>query len=234
MLKLEHVKKYYRVPALINGKTRSIAKNRRVILDDINLEIKKGDIVAVTGKSGCGKSTLLNVIAGLTPPSQGKVYFNDRRMFYFLDFMPAIIRNLRIGFIFQTFQLLNNETVRQNVLLPAMVNGSVGRKTFKHMDELLDKLGILEYKKTRVGTLSGGQKQRVAIARALINDPYLVMADEPTANLDQQTSHEIFDILEELAKKQDKAILIVTHKDYMLERAGRIFGIENAKLKEMQ
>jgi len=219
MLKLEGVDKVYKIA----GKTKQI-------LQRVDLDLKEGEIAAVTGKSGCGKTTMLNIIAGLTPPSHGKLYFMGKRIVYFLDLMPSWIRNRKIGFIFQTFKLINEETVASNILLPARIRGHAGKNERMRMDSLLERLGIAEYKNMRAGLLSGGQKQRVAIARALINNPPLILADEPTANLDKATSLEIFHILETLAVDEKKAILIVTHKDYMLQRAERVFDMIDGKL----
>lgn len=219
MLKLEGIEKFYR----ISGK-------KCVILDKVDLEIKAGEIVAITGKSGCGKTTLLNVIAGLTTPSKGRVFYDNRRMHYFLDILPSYIRNRRIGFIFQTFKLLFTETVASNILAPARIKGVVDKAVRKQMDMLLEKLGISEHKKSITGILSGGQKQRVAIARAMINNPQLILADEPTANLDKETSTAIFKVIYDFAKKENKAILIVTHKDYMLKKANRVYSMKDGKI----
>jgi putative ABC transport system ATP-binding protein len=223
MLKLIDIEKSYR----ISGK-------KKIILHKLNLEINAGEIIAITGKSGCGKTTLLNIIAGLTSPSKGRVIFEGKRMFYPFDIMPAFIRNRRVGFIFQTFRLLYNETVASNVLLPARIKGIVNRATVLRMEELLARLEIPEYRKSIAGVLSGGQKQRVAIARALINDPSLILADEPTANLDMQTSVEIFKVLEQFARDENKAVLIVTHKDYMLKHADRVYSMKDGVLEDLR
>ncbi len=233
MLKLEGIKKWYRVPSMKGGRPHWILKERKTIVQDISLELNAGEIVAITGKSGCGKTTLLNIIAGLTPPSEGRVTFKNRRMFYLLDIMPSLVRNLEMGFIFQTFQLLNSETVRTNVLMPALIAGSIDKETMKRLDSLLERLGMSEFKNTTVGLLSGGQKQRVAIARALINNPSLILGDEPTANLDKTTSKEIFGILQEVAVKEHRAVLMVTHDDTMIKKANRSFLIEESRMKEL-
>ena len=220
MLKLSNISKYY-----------WIAGRRRKVLSDVNLEINPGEIIAITGKSGSGKTTLLNIIAGLTHPSHGKVHFQKHRMIYLFDWMPAHIRNRKMGFIFQIFRLLSKETVASNVLMPARIRGLVTAETHKRLDEILEKLGIAEYKHTKVAFLSGGQKQRVAIARALINNPPLILADEPTANLDKKTALEIYNILEDLAVQEKKAIIIVTHSDYMFSRAHKVWKMENGILE---
>lgn len=246
MLKVENLSKSYRIPRIPEKRKIFFFKKRKTIVDKVSLEVKQGEIVAITGKSGCGKTTLFNVIAGLTrpsafvfdqklpKPSRSKVFFDGRRIFYFFDFIPSIVRNLRMGFIFQTFQLRNNESVRENILLPARLSGEMGIKLNQRLDKILDDLGILQYKFTKVATLSGGQKQRVAIARALINDPDLILGDEPTANLDSETSDEIFAVLTRLAKEKNKAILIITHKESMLKHADRVYKMTDGQMEEIQ
>jgi ABC-type lipoprotein export system ATPase subunit len=220
MLKISGIKKNYR-----------IAGESRAVLDGIDLEVKAGEIVAIAGTSGCGKTTLLNVIAGLTGPDSGRVYINGRRVIYFLDIFSSRIRNRGIGFIFQTFRLLNEETVMANVLLPARLRGRINRRTREYVNEVLGKLKIYKYRKSKAGVLSGGQKQRVAIARALVNSPGLILADEPTANLDQRTASEIFDIIRDL-KRDGKAVLIVTHDSEMHRISDRLYFMEKGRITE--
>jgi putative ABC transport system ATP-binding protein len=218
MLKIDHLSKYYR-----------IAGKKTAILSDISLDVGQGEIVAIKGKSGSGKSTFLNVISGITHPSRGKVFLNDKKIHYFLDIFSSRVRNRHIGFIFQTFRLLPGETVLTNVLMPAMIMGHTGKSTRKYAMELLEKMGMKEFYRTRAGILSGGQKQRVAIARALINRPGLILADEPTANLDRQTSSEIGAILEGLAA-EGRAVLTVTHQDNLFKNCGRVYELKNGVL----
>jgi len=203
LLKLEEIKKYYR-----------IAGQKKEILKGVSLELGTGGIISITGPSGCGKTTLLNIISGITSPSAGKVYVNGKKLVYLFDIVPSAVRNREIGFIFQTFNLIHGETVMSNVLLPARIKGRVSRETGDYAKEILGRLKIYKYRTTRAGLLSGGQKQRVAIARALINRPSIILADEPTANLDKKTSIEIFDILADL-KDEGKSVIIITHTDYM-------------------
>ncbi len=210
-------------------KEYAAAGHKKRILDGLDLELDRGQLVSVTGKSGCGKTTLLNIIAGITYPDRGKVFINDKKIGFLFDCSLSRRRNREIGLIFQTFRLLDNESVLSNVFLPARIKGSIGKETKEYVYEILGKLRIYKYRKSRVGILSGGQKQRVAIARALVNRPSIILADEPTANLDKKTSVEIFDILEEL-KDEGKALLIVTHKEYMHKRSLRVFNLENGKL----
>ncbi len=220
MLKLSNIKKVYRIAGI-----------KKKILDGITLDVKPGELISLTGKSGSGKTTLLNIISGLAKPSFGAVYLDGRRITYFLDIMPSRMRSAKIGFVFQTFRLLPNETTRSNVLLPARILGRINRKTLDHSDDLLKKLGLIEYKYTRTALLSGGQKQRVALARAMINNPDLILADEPTANLDNETAEEINSFLLDIAGS-GKSVLVVTHNEYMFSRSNRSYVINNGKLEE--
>ncbi len=222
LLSIEHVTKRYK-----------LGDEKREVLSDLSFSIDRGQIVSISGKSGCGKSTLLNVISGIASPDSGKVSFNGRRIRYLLDFSLSRRRNREFGFIFQTFKLLDNETVLANALLPARIKGDLTRETKDYLMETLGRLRIYKFRNTRVGLLSGGQKQRVAIARALVNRPSLILADEPTANLDGKTSMEIFSILEDL-KKEGKAIILVTHEEYMFKRSDAVYFMDKGKLEEMK
>ncbi len=202
------------------------------ILNGLDLHIDRGEIISITGKSGCGKTTLLNVIAGLTSPDSGSVFFNGKRVAYGFDLSLSRRRNREMGFVFQTFKLLDDESVLSNVLLPARLRGRIESSTREYIDDILFSLNIFNFRRERVGILSGGQKQRVAIARALVNRPSLILADEPTANLDRETSREIFDILCRL-KDEGKALIIITHKDYMQSRSQRVYNMERGLLKEL-
>jgi ABC-type lipoprotein export system ATPase subunit len=213
-------------------KTFRIAGKKKQVLRNVTLQVSRGEIVAITGESGCGKSTILNIIAGLTHPDKGRLFLENRRIFFWLDLMPSWIRSRKIGLVFQTFKLVNEESVAANILLSARIRGRVNAEIKRNLKDYLQELGIAEYEKTRVSLLSGGQKQRVALARSLINNPALILADEPTANLDRKTSQEIFNVLERLAREEMKAIIIVTHKEYMLQRADRVFELKNGVLVE--
>ncbi|OHD65748.1 MAG: hypothetical protein A2176_13960 [Spirochaetes bacterium RBG_13_51_14] len=219
ILRVENISKHYRIAGV-----------KKQILGGIDFTLDGGRICSITGTSGCGKTTLLNVIAGITSPDSGTVTVNNRRMIYVLDVLASRLRNREIGFIFQTFRLLNDETVISNVLLPARIRGRLGRETRERAAEMLERLRIYRFRKMKTAVLSGGQKQRVAIARALVNRPSLILADEPTANLDKKTAREIFDILIDL-KKEGRAVLIVTHDDYMHGLSDKVYIMENGRLK---
>jgi ABC-type lipoprotein export system ATPase subunit len=221
LLKLENISKSFR-----------IAGKKTLVLNDLSFEINEGEIVSITGKSGCGKSTMLNVIAGLIKADKGKIFLREKRIRNFFDILTSRRRNREFGFIFQNFRLMNDETVKSNILLPARIRGKVNKEISLYADELMSKLNIAEYKSTKTGRLSGGQKQRVAIARALINKPSMILADEPTANLDKKTALEIFSILQSI-KKQGTAILIITHTDYMHKKSNRTYLMEDGVLKKV-
>ena len=218
ILEVRNIVKIYRIAGL---KTR--------ILNGSDLALDGGRVVCITGASGCGKTTLLNVISGIASPENGSVYINNKRMFYAFDLLASRMRNREIGFIFQTFRLLPDETVLSNVLLPARIRGLVTRQTREYVDELLSRLKIYKFRHMKSAVLSGGQKQRVAIARALVNRPNLILADEPTANLDRKTAEGILDLILDL-RREGKAVLAVTHDGYLHERSDRVYSIENGKL----
>jgi putative ABC transport system ATP-binding protein len=215
------------------SKTFRIAGEKRTVLNSINLEMDRGELISITGKSGCGKTTLLNIISGLLPPTTGEVFINSRKLRRFPDILSSRIRNREIGFIFQTFRLLNEETVLANILLPARLKGKLSADTKKYADRLLSDLGISLHKNMKAGLLSGGQKQRVAIARALINCPSLILADEPTANLDSETSGEIIEILNDL-KDEGRSVLVITHSDYMHSLSDRSYNMEDGRLLKIK
>ncbi len=214
------------------NKSYKIAGEKISVIDGLSLDVAKGEIVAITGRSGCGKTSLLNIITGITKPDSGEIFFREKKISYFSDFATSRLRNREIGQIFQTFRLLEDETVMTNVMMPARIRGSAGSQVRNYAIELLGKAGIAEYQNTKAGLLSGGQKQRVAIARAIVNRPSLILADEPDANLDIETSMDIFRLLETL-KREGKSIIIVTHKEYMLKKADRTYKMERGRLKEL-
>jgi putative ABC transport system ATP-binding protein len=210
-LKLEDVKKVF--------ESRSASAKKMVVaLDGVSFEVKRGEFVSIVGPSGSGKSTLLNVIGALDRPTSGKVFINGQDIFMFDDARLSDARSRLIGFIFQSYNLVNRMSVQENVEFPAVFSerpSSSDRRT--RALELLEILGIRDKAKQKPVDLSGGEQQRVAIARALINDPALVLADEPTGNLDTKTGREVFDLLKMLSDKFGTTVVMVTHN---LELAG--------------
>ncbi len=199
-------------------------------LRGISLEIAAGDFVAVMGQSGSGKSTLLNIIGGLDQSSRGWVQVGEHRLDKMSQTDLAIFRRDQVGFVFQFFNLVENLSVQANVELPALLSGTKSKKEIRrHSTELLERLGIADQAHKHPWELSGGQQQRVAIARAFINSPRLLLADEPTGNLDSASGKEVLDILSEF-NQQGQTILMVTHSAEDAARAGYVLFIRDGQL----
>ena len=198
MLKLENVSKFYYNKGIIaSGFTK------------VNLELKIGEFVAIIGESGSGKSTLLNVISGLDSYEEGEMYINGKETSHYQEKDFEEYRRKYIANIFQEFNLINSYTVYQNVELVLLLNGYKKHKVKKKILDIIDKVGLTKFKNTKVSKLSGGQKQRVAIARAMVKDTPIIVADEPTGNLDSESAKEIIELLKKVAK--DKLVVVVTH-----------------------
>ena len=201
------------------------------VLDEITFAINRGDFVSVIGKSGCGKSTLLYILSTMDTEYEGELYIDGELMRNRKDAHLANVRNQKIGFIFQFHYLLNEFSVLENVMLPALKLNRYTPTEIK--DRAMDKLKILGIEKEagkRANQLSGGQKQRVAIARSLINDPVIIMADEPTGNLDKRNSLIVFDIFKELAEVYNQTLLIVTHDQEFAQSTHRIIEMEDGRI----
>ena len=199
-------------------------------LQGISLEISSGDFVAVMGQSGSGKSTLLHIIGGLDQSSGGFVQVGEQRLDKMNQTDLAVFRRDQVGFVFQFFNLVENLNVQSNVELPALLSGAKNRKEIrKRSTELLERLGITDQSRKHPWELSGGQQQRVAIARAFINAPRLLLADEPTGNLDSASGNEVLDILGEF-NRQGQTILMVTHSAEAAARAGYVLFISDGHL----
>jgi putative ABC transport system ATP-binding protein len=209
-LKLENVKKVF------DSRSAS-AKKMVVALDGVSFEVKRGEFVSIVGPSGSGKSTLLNVIGALDRPTSGKAFINGQDIFLLDDARLSDVRSRLIGFIFQSYNLVNRMSVQENVEFPAIFSERPSSDSRTRALELLETLGIKDKAKQKPVDLSGGEQQRVAIARALINDPALVLADEPTGNLDTKTGREVFDLLKMLSDRFGTTVVMVTHN---LELAG--------------
>ena len=190
-------------------------------LRGLNLEIKQGEFVAIMGPSGSGKSTAVNMIGCLDIPSKGEIYLDKKNIAHLSESDLAQIRGKKIGFIFQTFNLINTLSALGNVMLPMSFQGISVEKRLKKAKELLELVGLGDRMYHRPTELSGGQQQRVAIARALANDPEVILADEPTGNLDTKTSQNVIDFLAKLRKEQKKTIIMVTHDIEIAKRAER-------------
>lgn len=202
-----------------------------IVLKEINLEIRKGEFVAITGPSGSGKSTMVNIVGALDKPSWGAVYLKNENISKMSESSLAFLRGKTIGFIFQQFNLLPTLTALQNVMLPMEVVNESESKAKERAKELLEMLGLGERMNHKPNELSGGQQQRVAIARALANDPEVILADEPTGNLDSKTGQFIMNFLGKL-NKEGKTIVLITHDIELVNYAKRIVHIKDGKIEK--
>jgi len=201
-------------------------------LDQVNLKVNAGEFVAVMGPSGCGKSTLLHLIGGLDRPTQGSVNIDGQPLAKLSDDALSQMRRRKIGFVFQFFNLIPILSSVENAALPLLLDGASPAKAKQKSIEWLKKVGLGERLASRPDQLSAGQQQRVAIARALITDPVLVLADEPTGNLDTKSSSEIADLLKQVAKDWGRAVLMVTHDPRIAGYAERIVLMRDGKIVE--
>jgi putative ABC transport system ATP-binding protein len=209
--------------------TRGLAKDYDGVhaLHDIDVEIADGEFVAVTGPSGCGKSTLLNLLGGLDRPTRGEIELAGRRVDGYSEARWALVRRSDIGFVFQFFNLIANLSVADNVELPGLLAGLSSREARTRRQELLDSLGIAEHADSAPGHLSGGQQQRVAIARALINRPRVLLADEPTGNLDSASARDVMALLRAAHDERGQTIVLVTHDARVAARADRVLAMRD-------
>ncbi len=208
------------------------AAGRVAALRGINLTIKRGEFVSIVGPSGSGKSTLLNIIGALDKPTSGKVYINGIDIFALDDSEIATMRNHLIGFIFQSYNLINRTTVLKNVALPGILGGMGGGERARRAQKLLDVLGIGDKAGYKPVNLSGGQQQRVAIARSLMNDPAIILADEPTGNLDTKTGSEVFALLKMLSTKFRRTVVMVTHNPELADATDRAIYIRDGMVEK--
>ncbi len=202
------------------------------VLKGVHITIAAGELVAIHGPSGVGKSTLLHILGTLDRPTSGTVWFAGTAVNDLREKMLSRLRNRHIGFIFQFYHLLPEFTALENVLLPAMVNGCRLKSARTRAKELLDSVGLSQRETHKPDALSGGEQQRVAIARALINSPDIVFADEPTGNLDERTSGEIFDLIRRLNAESGTTFVIVTHETALARSAGRSLRLMEGRLEE--
>ncbi len=201
------------------------------VLDDISFTINKGEFVSVIGKSGCGKSTLLYVLSTMDTDYTGELLIDNEPMENKKEMQLASIRNEKIGFVFQFHYLLNEFSVLHNVMLPAMkLNKYAEVEIAKKAMEKLEMLEIAKLASKKTNLLSGGEKQRVAIARALINEPLIIMGDEPTGNLDKRNSEIVFDIFQKLTTQYQQTLLVVTHDNAFAEKTNRIIEMEDGRI----
>ena len=212
MIKLKNIEKVYRTDTI-----------ETLALNDINLDVAQGEFLSIMGPSGCGKSTLLNIMGLLDAPTNGSISIaSDAPIQDFSDKKLAQFRNQKIGFIFQSYHLINDLTVLDNVELPLLYRNTSSAERKRLASEALEKVGLSNRMSHYPSQLSGGQRQRVAIARAIVGKPSIILADEPTGNLDSQMGNEIMEILEQLNKTDGTTIVMVTHDENMAKRTHRL------------
>ncbi|MNO32400.1 Macrolide export ATP-binding/permease protein MacB [compost metagenome] len=217
ILQIEQLKKSY-------GKGEHVVR----ALDGISLSIEKGEFVAIVGTSGSGKSTLLHMLGGLDRATEGKVYVDENDIFSMDDERLTIFRRRAVGFVFQSYNLIPILNVYENIVLPIELDGA--RVDKDYVDQVIGALGLQEKIHNLPSNLSGGQQQRVAIARALATKPSIVLADEPTGNLDSKTSQEVMILLKQMSEKFNQTIVMITHNEDIAQTADRIIRIEDGKI----
>ena len=219
ILQTTDLKKYY-------GAAPNITK----ALDGVTLSVEQGEFVAIVGTSGSGKSTLLNMIGGLDVPTTGKVIVDGKELSTLNDEQLTIFRRRKIGFIFQNYNLVPVLNVYENIILPVELDGDNVDKKF--MDKVVRMLGLEDKQSSMPGNLSGGQQQRIAIARALVSKPAIVLADEPTGNLDSRTSNDVLGLLKATSQQFHQTLVMITHNNEIAQLADRIIRIEDGKIYE--
>ena len=221
ILTIDHISKYYNLDGT----------NQERALNDVTLEIAPRKITAIYGPSGCGKTSLLSIISGLDSQYQGNLYFKNQNMRDFSERDLTYFRKAHIGFVFQNFNLIPHQSVLENVKMPLYVKNMTDKEMVEIAERELTRLGIGDFIKKNVKQLSGGQKQRVAIARALVNNPEMIVADEPTGSLDSQSQENVLEIFKELAEA-GKTVIIVTHNPEVADYADVVIKMKDGEVVE--
>lgn len=226
IIQLKNVVKQYNVDS---------SEDKRVVLNDLSVGIDQGDALSIVGPSGSGKSTLLNMLGTLDKPTSGEVFVQDTNVLDLSDEELASVRNESIGFIFQMHHLLPQLNLYENVMLPTLMvkDKSVVEQREKRVKELLEMVGLQDKMKQRPGQLSGGECQRVAVVRALVNEPRVILADEPTGSLDHESAANLGELLKEINKKEKVALVIVTHSLSLAEKMPVRYELTKGKLKQI-
>ncbi len=217
MVKTENLKKYYK-----------LGNHTVKALDGINFLVEDGEFVSIIGKSGSGKSTLLHLIGGLDTPTEGKVWIGGRDLSGIHREKLAVFRRRNIGFVFQNYNLVPDLNIYENIILPSELDGASADEDL--VEEVLRCLKLQDKREAMPNTLSGGQQQRAAIARALVMKPLLVLADEPTGNLDTETSHDVIGLLKTMAKRFQQTLVVITHDQDIAQMADRIVHMRDGKI----
>lgn len=224
------------MPAIIESidlyKTYMMGKVEVEVLKDINISIDEGEFVSIMGPSGSGKSTLLYLIGGLDKPTSGQIRIKGREMAEMKDEEESRLRRQEIGFIFQFYNLIPNLNVEENIMLPILLDGKKHKDYRKELDEILETVGLSDRRRHTPRELSGGQQQRVAIARALINQPDIILADEPIGNLDTKTGTEVMELLARINTERGRTIIQVTHSKEAAEYGQRIIRVRDGKVSD--
>ena len=215
---------------MIKGINISKSYNQLTVLKNVSIEIKQGEIVVIVGKSGAGKSTLLHILGTLDRPSSGEVYLNNKLVSGLSDSELSNFRNKHIGFVFQFHHLLPEFTAIENVMIPSLISKVSKKEAEKRAKELLDYLGLAARITHKPSQLSGGEQQRVAVARALMNKPLVIFADEPSGNLDTQTSKELHELFYQLNKDFNQTFVIVTHNTELASMANRTIQMQDGNV----
>jgi putative ABC transport system ATP-binding protein len=208
------------------------AQSRRAVLEEVNLDIERGEFVAVTGRSGTGKSTLLNLISGIDVPDSGAIFLDDVELTALDERERTLKRRHAVGFVFQFFNLIPTLSVAENLMLPLELIGRHGDAARLSVAHMLERVDLASRAESFPDRLSGGEQQRVAVARALIHEPDLVLADEPTGNLDAETGRMVLTLLCDMTRDAGKTLIIVTHSEEAAARAARVLRIEDGRIGE--
>jgi len=203
------------------------------VLDSLDLEIEAGEMIAVVGESGSGKSTLLHILGALDKPSTGEVYFDGKPYSRLSEAETDRLRNREFGFVWQLHCLLPEFTARENVMMPLLIRGRSKQEAGASAERLLERVGLRQRASHRAGELSGGEQQRVALARALVSDPKILMADEPTGNLDARTGEGTIQLMQQLHKEGRLTTVVVTHHPGLAQRCDRVLKLENGRLQSV-
>jgi len=218
----------------LDGVEKSYAEGGRThtVLHDVDLEIARGEFVVLLGPSGSGKSTLLNLVAGIDLPDAGSIRIAENELTGLRERDRTLFRRAHLGFVFQFFNLLPTLTVEENLLLPVELKGRVDEASRRRARRLLDRVGLADRADAFPDRLSGGEQQRIALCRALVHEPDLILADEPTGNLDPETGEKILDLLDELVRADGRTLLAVTHSRTLAARADRVLRIDGGRVVE--